>query len=106
MSDIWAVGGSAAVNGAGGIILHYNGTAWSPAASGTTRDLYGVWGASASDVWAVGSFGTILHFDGTSWTAGTSSGITLFLGSLWGSSATDIWIVGGQGTILHGPPAS
>ncbi|MCJ7744191.1 MAG: hypothetical protein MUO99_06480, partial [Dehalococcoidales bacterium] len=32
-----------------------------------TSGLFGVWGSSASDVFAVGGVGTILHYDGKSW---------------------------------------
>jgi hypothetical protein len=38
---------------------------WSSVPSGTTQDLWSVWGTSASDVWAVGWNGTILHYNGT-----------------------------------------
>ena len=52
-NDAWAVG-------SGGTVLHWNGTTWSPSASGTTNTLYGVWGSSAADVWVVGDLG-VLH---------------------------------------------
>jgi hypothetical protein len=52
-SDVWAVGDS-------GTILHWNGSAWSSATSGTANTLTGVWG-SASNAWAVGRSGTILQ---------------------------------------------
>ena len=31
--------------------------------------LWGTWGSSASDVYAVGDYGTILHYDGSGWGA-------------------------------------
>jgi hypothetical protein len=69
--------------------------------------LTSVWGSSASDVFAVGSYGTILHYDGSSWSA-MSSGTTDLLSGVWGSSPTDVFAVGGwwtdsvlHGTILH-----
>jgi hypothetical protein len=40
--------------------------------SGTKDFLYGVWGSSSSDVFAVGFKGTILHYDGKAW--GTITG--------------------------------
>jgi hypothetical protein len=68
-TDIYAVGFH-------GNILHYDGTTWTPMISGTTADLYGVWGyvrrddqgaVTRTDVFAVGSGGTILRFDGSTW---------------------------------------
>ena len=37
--------------------------------SGTGYGLYGVWGSSGSDVFAVGGAGTIVHYDGMAWSA-------------------------------------
>ncbi len=73
---------------------------WSSVPSGTTASLFGVWGISASSVWAVGNSGTILHFNGTAWKS-VSSGTTQDLLAVWGTSASDVWAVGGGGTILH-----
>ena len=36
-------------------------------ASGSTADLYGVWGVSSSQVYAVGRYGTMLYYDGIQW---------------------------------------
>ncbi len=62
--------------------------------------LYGVWGSSATDVFAVGYVGTILHYNGSAWSA-MSSGTTEYLHGVWGSSAIDVFAVGISGTILH-----
>jgi hypothetical protein len=75
--------------------------------------VYGVWGASPDDVWAVGGFagrdGFAWRFDGTSWTSvplpadlprnGAGEPVGLF--KVWGRSADDVWLVGGAGAILH-----
>jgi len=80
--------------------------AWTPMSSGTTQTLYGVWGSSGSDVFAVGSNGTILHYNGSTWSSMTSGTTNALLG-VWGSSGTDVFAVGGysdssyHGTILH-----
>jgi hypothetical protein len=58
-SDIWAVGD-------GGATQHWNGSAWTSVASGTTRSLRGVWGSGPDDVWAVGYGGTIGRWNGAS----------------------------------------
>lgn len=44
-----------------GIVLHYDGSAWSQMTSPTDRDLFGVWGSVADNVYAVGLLGVILH---------------------------------------------
>jgi len=62
--------------------------------------LRGIWGTSASNVFAVGESGTILHYDGSGWSP-MNSGTTEYLYSIWGSSGTDIYSVGAAGTILH-----
>ena len=95
-NNVWAVGAS-------GTILHWDGSAWTSALSGTTNHLIGVWGSGASDVWAVADSGAILHWDGSAWTS-VPSGTTNFLRSVWGSGASDVWAVGADGTILERGP--
>lgn len=90
---------------------------WSrrPLPDDALQPLYGVWGAAADDVWAVGGGGTILHFDGQTFSlvpSGTVSNLT----TVWGSAANDVWAAGAN-TLLHwngttwsldtsGPPVS
>jgi hypothetical protein len=70
---------------------------WSVSPSGTTSDLYGVWGSGPNDVWAVGS-GVALHWEGTSWSVSVlptmDAGGALTLSGVWGSAANDVWAVG------------
>lgn len=82
------------------------GLAWRIVPSGTVNELDGVWGTSASNVWAVG-YETILHYDGATWST-VASGSALFgiwLFGIWGSSASNIWAVGyaagGTPAIVH-----
>ena len=65
------------------------------------KDLYGVWGSSAIDVYAVGISGTILHYDGSKWRVMASPPNTDNLYAIWGSSSSDVYTVGRNGTILH-----
>lgn len=67
--------------------------------SGTSEGLLGVWGTSATDVWAVGGGGTILHWDGMAWSPVTS-GTAQNLLQVWAASADDAWATG-DGVILH-----
>jgi len=61
----------------------------------TTQDLFGVWGSSGNDVYAVGWGENVLHYDGYTW-AEMESGTTR-LNDVWGSSSTDVFAVGGKG---------
>ena len=73
---------------------------WASQSSNTTSTLYGVWGASSSDIFACGAEGVVLHYDGTYW-APVSSNVTNALNGIWGSSSNDVFAVGQNGIILH-----
>ncbi|WP_207689828.1 hypothetical protein [Desulfonema limicola] len=83
-----------------GLILHYDGTAWTETDSGTGNDLNAVWGSSENDVFAAGNNGIILHYDGTAWTE-TDSGTDIDLYAVWGSSGNNVFAAGENGIILH-----
>jgi hypothetical protein len=54
--DVFVVG-----EGYNDLILHFDGTSWSPMAADSVW-LFDVWGAAGGDVFAVGSDGAILHY--------------------------------------------
>jgi len=62
--------------------------------------LYGVWGSSSTDVFAVTMRGTVLHYDGINWSSMTTGNPTWFK-DVWGTSAIDVFAAGLYGTILH-----
>jgi hypothetical protein len=77
-----------------------------PAASYTylTSDalpnLHGVWGASPTDVWAVGEGGTALHYDGHQVTpVAIGEDVTLY--DVWGTATDQVWAVGEAGTAVR-----
>jgi VCBS repeat-containing protein len=96
--------------GGSGVIVHYDGTVWTPmTVPGGTRGLFGVWGSSGNDVFAVG-YRAILHYDVAEWAPmSVPFGAREILG-VWGSSADHVFAVGSFGTILHHgvntPPAA
>src|SRR5690606_28623857 len=56
-SDVWAVG-------AGGTILHYDGSAWIPIPSGHANTFFAVWASGPKDVWVVSTPELVLHGNG------------------------------------------
>lgn len=59
--------------------------------------LYGVWGASAADIFAVGTDGLVLHRNATEWTATRLP--TPTLRAITGTSSGDVYAVGDMGVI-------
>lgn len=97
--------------GEGGVVLRHNpqsGHTEKLATPGTAT-LFGVWGASNQDVWAVGgdtamNTGVLWHFDGTSWSNVSlpgDLGSRVILYKVWGDSARNVWACGSNGTTLH-----
>ena len=84
-----------------GVILHYDGQAWTPMASGTTKNLISVWGTSSRDVFAAGYGGTVLHYDGARWTP-METGTTGDLYGIWGTAPDSVMAVGGSPMPLPG----
>jgi hypothetical protein len=75
---------------------------------GSVPQLYGVWGASDSAVYAVGDGGTILHYDGMAWTKDNftvpdrkGGEESVDLRDVWGTSSGDVYAVGARGTVLR-----
>jgi hypothetical protein len=113
---LYGLWGTSATNiyavGAGGRILHFDGTAWSSMTSPTRAKLSRVTGSSANDLWAAGDT-VLLHFDGSAWKSATSAidGGTVFAGyqspvnfqtALWAASAGEVYYGTWFGRILRG----
>ena len=99
-----------------GLILRYTPSTGMFQTQTTPSDaptLFGIWGADATHVWAVGgdlsnqdTGGVLWSFDGTTWSADTSlaglrpAGIpTLY--KVWGRSQDDVYVSGRLGLIFH-----
>ena len=62
---------------------------------GRPGSLYGVWGSSAPDVFAVGRDSTILHYDGSVWSKVSNVGTWGWhFDDVWCKSASDVFFVG------------
>jgi hypothetical protein len=101
--DVYAVGGTPAE----GLIMHFDGTAWTKVDTGLSFPLLNwCYGFGSDDITFVGTFGTVLHFDGAIFTK-ESTPTDQDLWGVWGSAPNDLWSVGGRGsaenqaTILH-----
>jgi hypothetical protein len=105
-SNVWTVGSD---DGAGPVVLHYDGSSWSRIDTGTTGDLWWVWGDGEGTVWFSGANGRVVKHDVATGVseerAIAEPQITLF--GFWGASESDLWAVGGDinltvgGVVLH-----
>lgn len=119
--DLWwvfAVDDVVFMSGANSNILKYDGEFERMSTPGLGKYVvYGIWGSSATNVYAVGAVtgrnGFIWHYDGTAWTALDAPGglpqddnhdIPQFL-KVWGTAADDVWVVGQNGVLLRGNAA-
>ncbi len=100
--DVWGDGDTVFTAGEAGAIFSSDtaGATWADMNSKTLETFRGLWGMSATDVYAVGDYGTILHYNGSAWQP-MSSGTNLRLFSIWGSSQESIYAVGDAGLVLH-----
>jgi hypothetical protein len=81
------------------LLLHYDGTSWSPMATGSEARLTAIWGNSRANIFAVG-YGTILHYDGLKWKP-MDADIVGDLFAVWGSGPKDVYATGNRGQVLH-----
>jgi hypothetical protein len=114
--DLWWVHGfdegPIFFGGSQGVVLRFDGRRFeriqAPRTYGT---VYGVWGADASDVWAVGGdplYGTGAfvwrnrngRFESVSPIPVPATDVVAYF-KVWGTSANDVWIVGTPGIMLH-----
>ncbi|MDF2697907.1 MAG: hypothetical protein K0S65_6290, partial [Labilithrix sp.] len=99
LGSVWSDGNGIAWAGTkSGAILRWNGTQWNVHATGLGQ-IMSIWGASPTEIWAVGASGI---YQGT----GTTSETVTFtpnelpgegpvgLNAVWGSGPSDVWAVG------------
>jgi hypothetical protein len=66
-TDVWAVGYRGfAGSPVRGIVLHWDGSAWSVSPASPAETLYAVWGAGPDDVW-IGGTNALLHLHSGVW---------------------------------------
>jgi len=116
--DLWWVfgfeGGPIYMGGDGGVILRHDPASGSftPMATPGTQTVFGIWGATPDEVWAVGGaseseggFAWRLRGGSDTWEAEPSVPAEVATGAaLWkiyGTSPSDAWAVGSNGVALH-----
>jgi hypothetical protein len=99
--DIFVVGRSAAASNAGVIHRYLEGTWTTPPLPAGTPKLHAVWGASPTEVYAVGNDGVILTFDGVEWASTSVPTLRLVDVSGFGRDAI---AVGGDGSLWRIAP--
>ncbi len=110
----WAFGfesGPVYLGGSGGLILRYEAGVFTRLATPGTGTVFGIWGSSPDNVWAVGgeaggSRGAFAwRLTGDSWQAAAGFPSALAdTGALWkvfGRGSSDVWMVGTGGKTLH-----
>ena len=83
----------------GGVILHFDGTAWTIAVPRTRAPLLRLSMDSPTDGWVVGGSGLLLHYDGHTWSEVHDSGFAS-LGAVTlvdALSPRDVWVNGDRG---------
>lgn len=98
------------MGGEGGVIYRYEAGQYTKMDTPGTDTVFGIWGATPSDVWAVGGASTSTggfawRLDGDSWIAEPTLPADVAAdASVWkvyGTSTSDAWLVGSNGVALH-----
>lgn len=108
--DLWWVygfpGGPIFMSGSGGMILRYQNGSFTEMSTPGTGTVFGLWGSSPADMWAVGGTteaggGFAWRLDGDTWIEEPSLPAevpeTGALWKIWGNGPDDAWIVGSNG---------
>jgi hypothetical protein len=76
------------------MVIHWNGSSWTQHDTGTTGDLWWVYGFEAGPVFMGGRNGRILRFEDGAFVPMTTPGTETVFG-IWGTSPEEMWAVGG-----------
>ena len=101
LQGAWTDGVTTVVVGSGGTILRGSGGSWVPENTAEPGTLYDVWGASASDMLAVGEKGVLLEYADGAWTKAGNLTSAELRGVHGFGSAGPWFAVGGGGSIVQ-----
>lgn len=103
-------GGPVYMGGEGGVILRYQDDAFTRMSTPGTDTVFGIWGATPSDLWAVGGAsdstgGFAWRLKGDAWVSEPSLPAEVpasaAVWKIFGTAADDAWLVGSNGVALH-----
>jgi hypothetical protein len=103
-------GGPVFMGGEGGVILRYEDGAFTVMDTPGTNTVFGIWGTSPDDMWAVGGAsdatgGFAWRLAGDTWVEEPSLPAEVpMMAAIWkvfGTSSNDAWLVGSNGVSLH-----
>jgi hypothetical protein len=100
VGGVWGTSASDVYVSVGQTIFRYDGATWKKTNVGqSVSSLYGIWGESDADMYAVGvsngNEGIIIHYDGSSWEqVGPTCSPQAVLGNVWGTSGSDVYAIG------------
>jgi len=108
--DLWWAfgfdGGDVFFTGSGGTILRYRNAAFERMTTPRSGLIFGLWGATPDDLWAVGAgddgHGIVWRYDGTAWRdADMPPALPSLVLKVHGQRADDVWISCSGGVTLH-----
>lgn len=107
--DLWWVfgfdGGDVFFTGSGGTILRYRDAVFEKMTTPRSGKIFGLWGASPEDLWAVGAgddgAGIVWHYDGVAWQDAATGELPGLVFKVHGQRADDVWISCAGGVALH-----
>jgi hypothetical protein len=100
LTDVWiGPGGEAWAVGESGFVGRRESSGWCWCAPSPPATLRGIWGASSTDIFAVGDGGKLLRFDGAHWLSYRETSANLK--AVFGTDPNNVWIVGQDGTAEH-----
>lgn len=88
-----------------GLVLRWDGSAWSLLPAPAAVDLTGVIAFGTSQVYTSDRGGSVRKYDGSTWTEPYPAPLLLAdpLNDITGSSPADLWAVGDNGRVVHWP---
>jgi len=108
--DLWWVfgfdGGDVFFTGSKGTILRYRGAAFEQMTTPRSGIIFGLWGATPDDLWAVGAgddgHGIVWRYDGSAWhDVDMPPSLPNLVLKVHGQRADDVWISCAGGVTLH-----